>query len=81
MKKSEGHSENEADSIHSRIESRSRHMNVYTTSQWASIIQTAKVAEPHYQITEMVTRDFIDFKGITSELVNMDKDTDKVNVN
>ncbi|KAK3779715.1 hypothetical protein RRG08_013670 [Elysia crispata] len=37
-----GHSENERDSTHARTEASSKHVNVYTTSQWATVIQGAK---------------------------------------
>ena len=60
-----GHSENEADTIHSLIEKNSRHMRVFTTAQWAFIISTAKVDKPHFEVTEMVTENFRDFKAAT----------------
>ncbi|KAK3802181.1 hypothetical protein RRG08_004471 [Elysia crispata] len=45
-----GHSENESESIHARIEASSKHVNVYTTSQWATVIQGAKRNAPYYKV-------------------------------
>ena len=75
-----GHSENEADTIHSLIEKNSRHMRVFTTAQWAFLISTAKVDKPHFEVTEMVTENFRDFKAATKDVINMDIDTNKENV-
>ena len=76
-----GHSENESDSIHSRIEATSKHVNVYTTPQWATIIQSAKKSKPHYLVTEMIQEDFLDFKGMSKQFTNMNKTTERDNIN
>ncbi|KAK3775652.1 hypothetical protein RRG08_049833 [Elysia crispata] len=53
-----GHSENESDSIHARIEDASKHVKVYTTSQRATIIGRAKRNKPYYVVKEMVQEEF-----------------------
>lgn len=75
-----GHSENESDSIHARIEAASKHVNVYTTPQWATIIQGAKRNKPYYTVTEMVQEDFLDFKQMSKQIINMNKTTDRETV-
>lgn len=74
-----GHSENVSDSIHARIEAASKHVDVYTTPQWATVIQGAKRNAPHYKVTGMVMEDFWDFKSMTKEFINMNKTTDREN--
>ena len=75
-----GHSENEADTIHSLVEKNSKHMRIFTTSQWAFAISTAKIEKPQLEVTEMVTENFKDFKAATKNIINMDVDTNKDNV-
>ncbi|WAR13960.1 hypothetical protein MAR_004065 [Mya arenaria] len=59
----QGHTQNEGDAIHSSIENASRHVPVYTTSQWATLVRSARNKNP-YIVTEMTLRDFYDFKGL-----------------
>ena len=76
-----GHSENESDSIHSRIERASKHIEVFTTNQWATVIQGAKKNKPFYVVNEMVSQDFLAFKKMTKDIPNMNKSTDRENIN
>jgi len=41
-----GHAQNENDSIHSAIEKKLRNVKVYTTSQYSTLIQTARRKKP-----------------------------------
>lgn len=75
-----GHSENECDSIHSCIERHSKHIDVYTTDQWATVIQGAKKTNPRYQVSQMAQEDFLDFKNFSRSFINMNKDTEKESV-
>ena len=58
----------------------SKHMRIFTTSQWAFVISTAKVEKSHFEVTEMVTANFRDFKAATKDIIKMDIDTNKENV-
>ena len=72
-----GHSENESDSIQARIEAASKHVKVYTTSQWAAILGGAKRNKPFYVVKEMTQEDFSDLKYIRNQLPNMTKTVDR----
>ena len=50
-----GHIQNEADSIHALIERTAKTINVYTTQQWYTVVQTAKKTDPSYRVKEMET--------------------------
>ena len=52
-----GHTFNENDSIRAAVENVTRHLNLYTTSQWAGVIQTARRKHP-YKVYEMSLHDF-----------------------
>lgn len=65
--------ENESDSIHAQIERHSKHIDVYTTGQWAATIRGAKKKSPFYKVTEMEQEDFLDFKSFSTQLINMSK--------
>ena len=72
-----GHSEQETDSIHGRIERASKYVDVYETTQWATIIRGAKRKQPFYTVTEMVTEDFYNFKNLCNTFINMNKTTER----
>ena len=72
-------SQNESFSIHARVEASSNHVNVYTTSQWATDIQGAKRNAPYYKVTEMVKEDFWNFKNMAKDLISMNKTTGREN--
>ena len=70
-----GHTQNENDSMHSAIESASRNISVYTTPQWATIIQTARRNQP-YSVKEMSSTDFYDFKLLSENIKNFEINTE-----
>lgn len=69
-----GHSQNEGDSMHSTIEKASRNIPVYTPSQWAQLIRTAKRNPPPYVVKELDLNDFLDFKSVANMLQNFEFD-------
>ncbi|XP_070194118.1 uncharacterized protein [Littorina saxatilis] len=75
-----GHSQNEGDSMHSVIERMSRHVVVYTPSQWSQNMRTAKRHAPLYIVDELVQSDFFDFKKVAELLKNFQLDTQKEKV-
>ena len=75
-----GHTFNENDSVHSKIERIYRNMTIYTTPQWAAVICGAKKSNPPYTVTEMASANFYDCKGLSLNLKNLDLDEDKVKI-
>lgn len=74
-----GHTQNENDSVHSTIENVSRNKEVYSTSQWAATIRSARSGNG-YQVKEMSTADFFDFKLVAENLKNFELDENKEKV-
>lgn len=70
-----GHTQNENGFIHATIESASRHIKVYTTPQWAAIIQMARRDHPYFT-REMSFKDFFDFKLMSQNIKNFEINTD-----
>jgi len=66
-----GHTQNENDSVHSTIESRSRRARIDTPEQWSGVIATARQNKP-YVVTDMQIVDFYDFKKMSGSLRNLD---------
>ena len=75
-----GHSKNENDSLHSAIEGASKALNVYTTAQWATVMRTARHTGPLYNVRELDTDDFCNFKKVAAMLANFDLDVDNKKV-
>ena len=74
-----GHSQNDGDSMHSVIERSSRHVSVYTPTQWAQTMRTAKRHAPLYIVEELDQSDFFDFKnGRASEEFQLDTKKEKI---
>ena len=70
-----GHTQNEGDSIHaSYIEHASRNISVYTTSQWAATVRSARPRKPYY-VTEMRLIDFYNFKSLALKIKNIQINT------
>ncbi|XP_052221583.1 uncharacterized protein LOC127838063 isoform X1 [Dreissena polymorpha] len=69
-----GHTQNENDSMHSAIESSIKNVDVYTTSQYAVLIRSARRKDP-YTVCEMGPEDFFDFKDFSKSIKNLDKDS------
>ncbi|UYV66531.1 PGBD5 [Cordylochernes scorpioides] len=57
----DGHSHMECDSIHSKIEIKSKNSPVYTLEGWAQIIRLARSKPSPFEITELVHDDFLNF--------------------
>ena len=70
-----GHTFNENDSMHSTIETALRKRTVYETTQLATIIEGARIANP-YEVTEMTKNDFFDFKDLSTKVRNLDMTSD-----
>ena len=75
-----GHTFNENDSVHSKIERIYRNMTIYTTPKWAAVIRGAKQSNPPYRVNEMASDNFYDCKGLSLNLKNLDLDEDKVKI-
>ena len=69
-----GHTQNENDSVHLAIESSCKHVNLYTTSQWATCMQVARRSNPYY-VTEMISENFFDFKHLSTTVRKLTTDT------
>ena len=74
-----GHTQNENDSIHATVEASSRHVSVYSTSQWAACIRASRRKHPYID-KEMDLCDFLDFKALADNLKNFDLDMDRSKV-
>lgn len=57
-----GHTEMECDSIHSKIEKKSKFVPVYTPEGWAQIIRSARSNPFPFEVKTMMFDDFLDFK-------------------
>lgn len=66
-----GHTENEGDSIHACIEKEKKRVlkqgPIFVPSELAMIIRCAKKNAPLYNVKEMETKDFIDWKKVCDE--------------
>jgi hypothetical protein len=66
-----GHTRNENDSMHASIEHASRKLSIYTTAQWATIIQSSRKGQP-YIVKEMSPSDFFDFRDLSEKISNFE---------
>ncbi|CAK1579940.1 unnamed protein product [Parnassius mnemosyne] len=71
-----GHSEMECDSVHSAVENRGRHVDIYTPEGWYTVARTAKTTKPYYKIKELTYSDFIDFKSYSNKVITNKNKTD-----
>jgi hypothetical protein len=69
-----GHTFNENDVVHSTIENSSKNMQLYTTSQWATLIESSRRSHP-YKVKLMSLPDFYNFKTVSELFLNFDKDS------
>ena len=65
-----GHSQNEGDSMYSVTERSSRHVSVYTPTQWAQTMRIAKRHAPLYIVKKLDQSDFFYFKKMAGLLKN-----------
>lgn len=62
-----GHTYNEGDSMHARIENSCKDMNVYTQEQWCEIMRTAKKNEPFYIVHELSQNEIYNFRTLADD--------------
>lgn len=74
-----GHTQNEGDSMHARIERASRNKALYVPSHWRKIMRSAKVKGEPYAVKKMSQKDFVDIKDLTAKQ-NWDTSDDKQKV-
>lgn len=63
-----GHSYMEADSIHAAIEKSKKHKQIYTTNQYATIIQMSRKKSP-YKVRQLKFTDFYDLEQLSAVLI------------
>lgn len=80
-----GHTQNEGDSMHARIENEAQRIlkggPIYEPSQWVSIIKCAKKNGKPYIVNEVQQEELFDLKKLSTELgnnYNINEDGDKV---
>ncbi|CAG9823943.1 unnamed protein product [Phaedon cochleariae] len=61
-----GHTEMECDSIHSKIEKKSKYVPVYTPEGWAQLIRDARITPCPFAVKSLTFDDFSDFKGFSN---------------
>lgn len=62
-----GHTQMEADSMHSAIETAKKGLNVYCPSEWVTIVSNARRKDP-YSVDTMGFQDFWDLKALFKDL-------------
>lgn len=65
-----GHTEMECDSIHSKVEKKSKHVPVYTPECWAQVIRDSRMSPQPFVVKTMMFDDFMDFKTFSMESFN-----------
>lgn len=80
-----GHTQNEGDSMHARIENEGNRIlkggPIYEPSQWVSVIKCAKKNGRPYTVNEVQKENIFDLKTLSSELgnnFNQNEDGEKV---
>lgn len=61
-----GHTEMECDSIHSKIESKSKYSPIYIPEGWAQMIRVARINPKPYKLVQYTFDDILDFKGVAA---------------
>ncbi|GFR78138.1 hypothetical protein ElyMa_005842400 [Elysia marginata] len=69
-----GHTETENDLVHATIERKSRNIDICSPEQWFTVPRTARILKQPYVVHEMTSGDFIDFKGMASQVRNLTTD-------
>ncbi|KAK3910145.1 putative ATP-dependent RNA helicase DHX34 [Frankliniella fusca] len=59
-----GHTQNECDSVHARIEKKIKKEEIFVPSQYYGAMKTAKVKKPAYQVYEMQSSDIYSFREL-----------------
>lgn len=69
-----GHTQSEADSVHSVIEKAARNIPVYSPEQWYTVVRTSKRKQP-YVVVELAQENIIDLKDLQQKTtINCDRD-------
>ncbi|KAK3911440.1 SCAR-like protein 1 [Frankliniella fusca] len=68
-----GHTQMECDSVHARIEHKTKNADIFTPMQWYGHIRAAKVKKPSYVVFEVKQEHLISFKDIASSAFKWDK--------
>ena len=76
-----GHTQNENDSIHATITCKSKHQTIYTPEQWYQIARMSRIKPQPYKVKEMALTDFYDFKSLSTQLQNFEKDDNGDRIN
>lgn len=64
-----GHSQMEGDSVHATIEKFTKHRDMYCPNEWMTAVANSKITQPKYEVIEMSTSDFKDFKDLSVQTV------------
>jgi len=59
-----GHTQMECDSVHARIEKKTRKQSIFTPMQWLGHIGTAKVKKPAYKVKQATKGTTLSFKEL-----------------
>ncbi|XP_043274845.1 uncharacterized protein [Venturia canescens] len=62
-----GHTQNDGDSMHARIEIHCKNRSIYTQEEWCNLIREAKVTEPHYTVHELQQPEVFDFSKLSEK--------------
>lgn len=65
-----GHSYLEADSIHATIERTRKHRSVYSTREWADVIEMARKKPAPYRTKVLSFEDIYDFKDMADQILH-----------
>lgn len=68
-----GHSQMECDSIHSKIEQKSKNVPVYTPDGWAQLIRAARINPRPFNVTTLLCDDFLNFNASQCQIVFLKK--------
>lgn len=71
-----GHTQNENDSIHARIESEAKLRELFDIDEWIELIESAKQEEPMYEVKLLKRTDIFDFHKLVDEHQQWSKDTE-----
>ncbi|GFO11068.1 DNA repair protein rhp54 [Plakobranchus ocellatus] len=71
-----GHTESENDSVYSVIECATRHTELYIPEQWYSAVRSARKSKSPYNVREITTSEFINFREMVKTVKNLSMDVD-----
>ncbi|KAE8752688.1 hypothetical protein FOCC_FOCC000428 [Frankliniella occidentalis] len=68
-----GHTQMECDSVHARIEHKTRNVDIFTPMQWYGHIRAAKVKKPSYAVFEVQQQHLVSYKVLAVDSFKWDK--------